>query len=227
MAVLLTETQMTRRLFPLLALLTVAGSAGFYMATAAAQSDDRLLMQRGVPLEKRVRPNAGRVTLDADQSPPLEVLPPAGVSAAEWSAQNAHLVAIVSVQDLQPELTADHDWIQTRVSATILELLKDSTKSFGVGSVLEFDVDGGELALNGTTVTAQKSWARPIGRGNYLLFASLTESGNLLVSEDGLFQINDDHTLTRLRKHEAPQVKQMEEAGAQTAIDTIRKTAQQ
>jgi hypothetical protein len=197
------------------------------MATIAAQSDERLLMRRGVPLEKRVRPNAGRVTLDTDQSPPLEVLPPIGVSAAEWSAQNAHLVAIVNVQDLQPELTPDHDWIQTKVSAFIVELLKDSTKSFGTGSVLDFELDGGEVALNGTIVTAQKSWARPIGRGRYLLFANVTESGQLLVSEDGLFQINDDHTLTRLRRHEAPQIKQMEQAGVQTATDNIRRAAQQ
>lgn len=146
--------------------------------------------------------------MESIESPPLEVLPPAGVSVLDWMLQVSDAALIVSVDDTVSRLTAQDEWIRSTALATVLNVLKSpSPQNLRPSQHVTFEQEGGQALVGGVQVTAVLPRARLVARGErYLVFAAVNKkTGALVVGPEGLYWVDPGSgTLQRLADVRGP-----------------------
>lgn len=167
-----------RKLLVIAATLIVATaivSSWVHLNRPDGQQSSPLKSRRGTPLAELVKNHRKDVpvVIEKDQQPPHQIEPPPGTRPLEWMTSRAPLVLVIRVDELAPEFTPEQDWINTRVKATVLAVLKKPV-SDGISpeGLVEFTQDGGALVIDGTQVRAELPWATALNIGQrYLVFA--------------------------------------------------------
>lgn len=184
------------------------GSALGYAAVQAirdVKQEKPTLHRVGSPLADLIPPGQKEITVQKDQSPPGIVQPPAGMGQLEWMTSVSNAVFVIRVSGLSPRLTPQRDWITTTVAAEIESIIKISAAAdVRIGSAISFEQDGGDLAINGTSVHARLHWTDPFNTGKrYLIFAG--RSGDTWqVSSAVAYEIDSDDRLAPLGRGDAP-----------------------
>ena len=175
---------------------------GWVQRGQAPQSQPELISRKGVRLEDLVKSRRKNepVTIQKDQSPPSGIEPSPGVGVLEWWTSLAPLVFIVKVDRMQPALTANGDWIETTVTASVEEVIKKpADEPLALHDRVEFVQDGGELIITGVPVRAVLPWAAHFEHGQrYLLFTYKPTGNKFFVSAQSTFKIDDNDLLQPL-----------------------------
>src|SRR6266550_5735000 len=130
----------------------------------------------------------------ADQ--PLRVGPDAGTALTEWLAIGADAALVVEVQDVESAVTAAQDWIKSRITVLVIDVLKGtSQRRFAIGSTFTFDQNGGEAVLEGRRVIAQTpGLQRPFKPGKrYLIFLAIGNGGTILIGPETSYELLNNH----------------------------------
>jgi hypothetical protein len=170
-------------------------------AVAAVQS------RKGVPLQALGQGTERELVVEKDVSPPLSVLPPAGMSELEWLTSISDVALMVRVQAIASDRTDDQDWITSQVSAVVLDVLKAPVeRDVQPGASVTFVQDGGSMVINGRLIRAQLPYARGFAVGRtYLLFGTLGEkAGELVVGAESTFEVQAKTRLASLKTRGAP-----------------------
>jgi hypothetical protein len=177
-----------------------------------AQTERRVRVNPGQRLEDVIHDGDNSVTLDVGGDPPLEVLPPAGTSLAEWMTHGSAVVFLVDVSSVQGRLTSYGDGIESVVSGQIVDVLKG--RDDAVGKRTSFVVGGGTVEVKGVHVTATRRWANSFEDGaEYLVFGSPLADGTVQTWEGYILRISSDGTWQRMLSSDSPQVTQQLEEG--------------
>jgi hypothetical protein len=133
-----------------------------------------------------ILPGEAELVVESRRSRPLEVAPPAGVSAIDWLVRGSDLAFIMFVNDVNSRLTDNQTWITSQVSGSVLEVVKGSpVRPLQVGDHVGFEQDGGEITLVSTKVIARVRWATPVqSYRRYLVFSSVDDSTKELIFDN-------------------------------------------
>jgi hypothetical protein len=113
-------------------------------------------------------------------------------------------------------------WVQTVVTATIEEVLKDSSSSANKGDRVLFLEDGGDIGIGPTRVHAAVPWKHfTVLGGRYLVFTERGPKGELYVlpestyhlagaapgkllrsTNDPIMQLSEEEVLATIRAHQ-------------------------
>lgn len=102
--------------------------------------------------------------------------PPPGMSLTAFLARNSPVACIVKVKSVRGQLRETRDWVDSVISAEVLESFRDDTTRAARGLVT-FMAPSGEINVAGQVVRATRSHQRlrfEPGR-SYLIFATLTD----------------------------------------------------
>lgn len=182
---------MNRRVFCLLVL------AAFTTSTLAAQHD---VVGRQIPrprdrhLKDEVRPGDKSIVVIDTNLPPLTMTLPDDVSLTKLFFEAADGIVLARVNRRQGRVSPAGDWVQSDITATVIEVFKAPTAAIRANSRLTFVEEGGEAQISGVKITAIVPWVRPLELGQtYLMGLSVDSvSGRIRVSpgyelKDGRF----------------------------------------
>jgi len=164
---------------------------------------------RGRPIASLIKPDDTELVIVSSSSPPLIVTAPPGTSEIEWETHNADVVLQLRVDNVEPTLTDSGDWIETKVSAVVVDILKSTPKrSFSAGERVGFMADGGEIKMiapstnRPITVKAEVPWSMPFQPGvDYLAFGWIPEDEKLVISPHAAYELTSDGHLRSLLRH--------------------------
>jgi hypothetical protein len=147
------------------------------VATASTQEpipagSREISFHRGRDLATVLEPGDKSVRVVRSVFPPITGPEPNPAREVEALTTMAEAVAQVRVIQKDGAFTADRDWIDSRVTVTVTDLLKESASvPLQTGSRLSFSERGGSLTLQGTLITAIVPWEIPTAIGSdYLVF---------------------------------------------------------
>lgn len=158
--------------------------------------------RKGVPLQALGQGTERELVVEKDVSPPLSVLPPPGTSQLAWLTSISDTALLVRVQAIEPTVTSDQDWITSRVSAVVLDVLKaPAAGAVQQGSSVTFAQDGGVMVINGRRIRAELPYARGFAVGRtYLVFGVPGEAaGELIVGPESTFEVQPNAQLASLK----------------------------
>lgn len=167
--------------------------------TGTAMSDQRLRsdvrkahVERGKSLLSQVRETDTVVEFERVVNSSLGGLPE-GVTPLEAMTKGSVVVAVVQLTGTRGRLTPSQDWIESDVSALVLQALKsDATAKDAQAASISFKADGGEIKVNNRIIRARNSSSKRLAVGQrYLIFAEKTAEG-LRVANSATFLIDGD-----------------------------------
>lgn len=171
--------------------LAAVAVAAAFAGGQPVNTDHRILKaSRGKSIPAQLNGNEKIVTVSSSVAPPLMVSPPADRDPLVWLSGVVDAVLVVEVVERKGAFTAEQDWVQTRVTAKIVEVLKRSDKKrFNVTESLTFVEEGGTVALGKAEIRAVVPWADPVAVGSqYLAFVNLTDDGSLVVGSESFYK---------------------------------------
>jgi hypothetical protein len=153
----------------------------------------------GTALSALVKPGDETLIVDSVQDPVQEVLPGPGVSDVYSKAQTS-VVLVVEVLTVDAEVTPAQDWVKSRVTASVLDVVKTSSGwTSKSGDLVTFEQDGGEVYVGGTRVVASLPWTRSVQAAKrYLMFVKPISGTDVIASPSGIYEIIDTEVLRRL-----------------------------
>lgn len=136
-----------------LKLLIVGALFGGLRGPAFAQKPDRELVSSQVPIIDRLLEGDTSVRIRELRAPKHTNPYPSAELELRGLADIEELVIIRQVKP-QPFLTPSGNWIKTRVTATVGQVLNTDRLALSTGSPISFEVDGGEMIIRGVRVLA-------------------------------------------------------------------------
>lgn len=123
--------------------------------------------------------------------PPLAVTPEVPTSKSRWRTRHSDAVVIADARHKSSHLTPRGDWITSRVTLTVSQVLKPtSARLITAGTELMITEQGGELLVGAARVTAHPLGARlmTVGR-RYLMFMNIDgETGEIGVGPGTIYE---------------------------------------
>jgi hypothetical protein len=177
------------------ALLALAGvGSGSYGFSGLDRQTRSIRASKGKSLIAQIRSGDKIVVVVASGTRPLMVLPPSGENPVDFYAGLADVVLHIRVVDRASRITEVGDWVKTRVSATILEVLKaDARLKLNSGEPWTFAEEGGEVIVDAVTVRGTVPWARPSEIGSeYVVFAKVSDDGSVRVGPSTTYKVSAD-----------------------------------
>jgi hypothetical protein len=174
-------------------------------AVSIIQSDHAPAQVRKIPRSEArrvvdlIQPNERSLVIVDTSDPPLTVGPPAETSLLQWASEIADAILLIEVVDKQSNVTVDERWIDSLVTALVLDVFKlPSHLSLSSGLSVSFGEWGGAMVINGTEVNAVVPNVRQIDIGRrYLVFVGVNGS-KLLLSPTLTYELTDDGLLSQL-----------------------------
>ena len=178
---------------------TSAVGLGILSVTAASphQRPPREITPNGQPLADRVKPDDTDVTISGRFSRPMKVHAPAGTSPVVWEL-NGMSALVVKLRPSASELTEKGDWISTKWSGDITQVLRLAPgHPFSVGGTVQFVHQTGDIQIGKASVHARYSWARDLKPGeSYLMFVNWDVANSIAVVGPGTeYRILSDGSL--------------------------------
>lgn len=155
----------------------------------------RLNYQRRVDLRTRIDPKATAVTIVQKGPEGFRVEAPDGMDFEEFMTRLHEAAALVTIVRKEGHLTPEADWINSNVTAQVLDVLKpDLRGSIAQNGQMTFVETGGDMQIGITRVSAILEWAEPLQVGaTYLVFMHKTRDGSLAVNTASSLRIEKDH----------------------------------
>lgn len=132
---------------------------------------------KGANVLAQIRPSDTAIRVLSGQSEPLFVLPPQGTTLVQWLTDFSQSVWRIRISHKQGRLNEAGDFLETDVTATVLETLKESPNyAVPASGTIEFTWMGGEMISNGVKIDAVVPWLRQPEVGHtYLAFGKVIE----------------------------------------------------
>ncbi len=172
-------------------LAAVAVAAGAAFATTQVNTDHRILKaSKGKSIPSQLNGKEKIVTVAASQPPPMLVPPPPGRDPLEWLTELVDAVVVVEIVDKKGAFTPEKDWVESRVNAKIVEVLKRTDKKrFNVTEAFTFVENGGTFKHGATEIRALLPWADPVSVGSqYMVFVQVDQQGNLVIGNSSFYK---------------------------------------
>ena len=149
----------------------------------------------------RLSPGQSIEIVDNSYDPPSFVVDPTRNVLSNLADND--FIAIIRVESVDTTLSADGTWVNTVVSARIVENLRSdrpAARDHPDGSLLRFDwLGGGEVAVDGHRITAATTGLAQVRRArDYVVFASPIE-GVLSILPHGLHELSGGRLKSLLR----------------------------
>lgn len=142
---------------------------------AAKQPPRRLYRREGQPIQSQIHPTDGDVEVISPEDPGFFV--DLGNETLPNIARKVDIVAVIRVTEIHSIFTPDASWINSTVTATLIEVLRKSNSAlptWTVGGEFRFPVSGGVASIGSRRITAKSSWAKPLEVDKeYLVFGNL------------------------------------------------------
>lgn len=127
------------------------------------------------------------------------------LTETELNTRHADLVAIVRVVDKKGIFTPAADWVNSEVSATVVDVLKDASGKIREGAALQFSESGGEAFHEHRRVRASLSWQQPFVVGKaYLIYATFVGSGRIAVDDTAAYEVVGEQLVSLEESGEQP-----------------------
>lgn len=126
-------------------------------------------------------------------NPVLPNHPPSQPQALAMALSGPEEVVLVQVETADARLIDKDRWIATRLGCRVIEVLRAPSGSrMGPGSIVSFEVGGGEVQINGVLVRTNQRLRYEVGR-KYLTFLKSNSPGMALTSTNrGAYQLLTD-----------------------------------
>jgi hypothetical protein len=181
-----------------LTLLATVCCAALTVAAVSSQQrssvpGERTIRQnKGAAIAAQFRPGDKTLRVVATRPMPLVVEPPPGTPMEDWLTKMTEGSWLVRIASANGRLSDDGDFVETDVTATILETFKAGVTELPseVGEKLTFVLSGGETTVDGVRVQAIVPWTKQPQVGQtYVLFADWDrEAQRLIVGPVGLYE---------------------------------------
>jgi len=170
-------------------------------AVPPVQSDGSVPYKKGADILSRVPLGTRAVRLVQHGSTPLRVAPPDGMPEWEFRTRNAAAVALIQVASRVGASTPTRDWVDSTVSALVLEVLKsDGAGELAANQTITWTEPGGEVVLAGVHVVAEKRWAVPLRVGaTYYAFLGRDAEGRWQAPATEIYEVVDDGAESMVR----------------------------
>ncbi len=161
---------------------------------ARGQASSVVPYRKGADVTARISNGIQELTLIQKGASPLRASPPEGMSSWEFLTRNSDAVAIISVNRKAGALTQDRDWVESVISANVVESLKlDKGGLTQTGNDISLYESGGDVQVGRTRITARRSWAVPFQVGTqYLAFLSIGKNGEWQAGPGTAFEVDFD-----------------------------------
>ncbi len=149
--------------------------------------------------------------------------PPPGISDVAWRTIFSPVVMVVRVHSVEGQVTEDGTWIESRVTSTVIQLLKNSTPAnLQTNSPVSFVTSGGALKVGNNLLEArtrtQRYRTKPFrADGVYLVFA-LRRPGDILYAHPEIAYEIVGNRLRALRETRGGLARRIGDAGADAVI---------
>lgn len=170
-----------------------------------------------------LEPGEADVVVERFDFPPDYVLPP-GFSQLGWATVLRPVALTVSLDRVGGAVTADQTWIESTLTGTVVQVLKNSSPvRLSPGSPVALVALDGVIAVGSRRVEARGHGRKAFERGTYLVLASVRESdGALLTSARGAFRIDGKALEPMIGAEESI----VDHKDAERAIDEVFRHAQ-
>jgi hypothetical protein len=121
----------------------------------------------------------------------------------ELATRSSDLVVVARVIGIESTLTPAQDWIRSRHSIRVIDVLKqDARKQIVRGATLSFDVDGGEMSIGAARIIAKVPWAVGTFQSGkqYLMFVVYNEAGEILADPGGSYELTPNGKFAQRRE---------------------------
>jgi hypothetical protein len=187
----------------LIIFVVVAASVAIGLGDLRAQGPEFRQTRRtaGQRLTDLVRPGDQPVVVVDTSDRPLYVLPPPETSMLEWKTQLADAIVVVEVKNKQSYLSQAGDWIQSEITAEVLQVLKVPREGLAVGRRVSLWEAVGALLVNGTRVSAVVPSDRPMRVGaRYLMFSGVRpDTREISLDPFSTYELTGNGQFLRLR----------------------------
>jgi hypothetical protein len=176
-----------------LVLAAVCLSASFVAAQQEA-ADRQVKRVAGKHVRESIRPGDKSVQLIDASDDPLLVQPAPDMSLTKWLFGGVDGVVLAKVDRRQGKLTTAGDWVQSDVSATIVEVFKaPKGTNWAPSQRIAFEEEGGEIQVNGVRVNAVVPRARGVKAGQTYLMLLVVDpdGGRIVVGPDTMYELKE------------------------------------
>jgi hypothetical protein len=149
--------------------------------------------------------------------------PPPGISDVAWRTMHSPVAMVVRVTAVEGYVTPDGTWIESRVTGTLVQLLKNATPArLEPNTSVTFATSGGTIRVGAESLEAVSRTARHrTGQfkknGDYIVFTVNRPGYNLYVHQAAAFEITGNK-LRPLRESQGGIHKRIAEAGADAVV---------
>lgn len=154
----------------------------------------QIRMIPGTHLREALRPEDKSLVVIYPGDPPLEVTVPQDVSLTKWLFEVADGVVRARVDRRQGRLTSIGDWVQSTVTATVIEVFKAPRgANLRANSTFTFIEEGGEVRIDGVRIAAILPWARgfEISQTYLMALAIDPDSGRIVVGPTATYELKN------------------------------------
>lgn len=178
----------------------------------------------GTRIDRVLRPTDSVITVERIYMSP-SMRPRPGSTLAEWKTTTFPVVMIATILDLTGTPTRAGDWIETRSTARIDEVITaPEGLSVAAGMNVAVVTTGGVATIDGRLVLARLPGFRALRRNQaYLLFCSFESDGSLRAMLENIYELHEGSISTLVEERPDDRITQL---GNRTQVlETVREHA--